>query len=84
MDLRALSLTKRFFRKFPSVERLHFAELFRIEFRCDARAAQALIDDLVDGGYLSELESDGRRMVGPGPNLDSGVLALVGVKLPPM
>ncbi len=83
MDLRALTIVKRFFRRFTSVERDHLVELLRSDMSCDERRAQSMVDDLNDGGYLFERAIDDTMMITPGPNLDSGVLALVGVTIPP-
>ncbi len=83
MDLRALTIVKRFFRKFDSVERSYLAELLRGDMSCDAARAQSMIDDLIDGGYLFERDIADKMVIPPGPNLDSGVLSLVGVTITP-
>ncbi len=57
--------------------------MLRSDMSCDARRAQSMVDDLIDGGYLFEREIDNQMTITPGPNLDSGVLALVGVTIPP-
>ncbi|HYE04532.1 MAG TPA: hypothetical protein VEL07_03330 [Planctomycetota bacterium] len=83
MDLRALTIVKRLFRTFASVERGQLAGLLRTEMPCDERRAQQVVDDLIDGGYLFERDVDGTMTITPGPNLDSGVLSLVGITIPP-
>ncbi len=83
MDLRALTIVKRYFRKFDSVDRRHLAGLLRSDMSCDALRAESMIDDLIDGGYLFERGAGSTMVLTPGPNLDSGVLSLVGVTIPP-
>ncbi len=83
MDLRALTIVKRFFRTCATIERDRLVGLLRSDMSCDARRAQSMVDDLIDGGYVFERAIDDTMMITPGPNLDSGVLALVGVTIPP-